>query len=100
MALFIFAAAIALMWVLLSRLVGQMAERRGYSNIHWYLFSLFCSPLIGFILVSALPSLADLNPAAYKQCSRCSNMVKVEEAICPYCQADLYKKSEAEKKAA
>jgi len=100
MALLVFALAFVLMWVLLAGLVGQMAERRGYSNIQWYLFSLFCSPLVGFILVSALPSLGDLNPAAYKQCAHCLNMVKVEEVICPVCHADLCKNSEAEKKAA
>lgn len=100
MGLIVLSAAILLIWVLLAGLVGQMAERKGHNNLHWYVFSLFCSPFIGFIVVALLPSIADLNPAAYKQCAHCSNMVKVEEAICPYCQADLYKKSEVEKKAA
>ncbi len=100
MRLIAFSAAVAFMWVLLAGLVGQMAEHKGHSNLHWYLFSLFCSPLIGFIVVASLPSLAHLNPAAYKQCARCSNMVKVEETICPYCSTDLYKTSETEKKAA
>ncbi len=100
MGLIVFSAAVALMWVLSSGLVGQMAERKGHNNLHWYVFSLFCSPLIGFIVVALLPSIADLTPAAYKQCAHCSNMVKVEEAICPYCNADLTGKGKAEKKAA
>ncbi len=100
MGLIVLSAAILLMWVLLAGLVGQMAERKGHSNLHWYVFSLFCSPLIGFIVVALLPSIGHLTPDAYKQCAHCSNMVKVEETICPYCHADLYKKSEAEKKAA
>jgi hypothetical protein len=100
MGLIILAAAVALLWVLSSAQVGQMAERKGHSNLHWYVFSLFCSPFVGFIVVVWLPSIGDLTPAAYMQCAHCSNMVKVEEAICPYCHADLYTRSEAEKKAA
>ncbi len=100
MGLIVLSAAILLMWVLLAGLVGQMAERKGHSNLHWYVFSLFCSPLIGFIVVALLPSIGHLTPDAYKQCARCSNMVKVEEAICPYCQADLTGKIHIEKKAA
>ena len=100
MGLLVFALAFVLIWVLLAALVGEFAEKRGHSSALWYIFSLICSPLIGFAVVAGLPSLGDLNPAAYKQCAHCSNMVKVEEAICPYCNADLYKKSEVEKKAA
>lgn len=100
MGLIVLAAAIALLWVLSSGLVGQMAERKGHSNLHWYVFSLFCSPLIGFVVVASLPSIAHLTPDAYKQCAHCSNMVKLEEAVCPYCQADLTGKNYIAKKAA
>lgn len=71
MALLIFSAAFVLIWLLLAGLVGQMAERKGHSNLHWYVFSLFCSPLIGFIVVASLPSVADVNPADYKQGAHC-----------------------------
>ena len=100
MALIVLSAAVALMWVLLAGLVGQMAERKGHNNLHWYVFSLFCSPFLGFIVVAWLPSIGDLNPADYKRCAHCSNMVKVEETICPYCHADLTGKKYIEKKAA
>lgn len=100
MGLIVLSAAVAFMWVLSAGLVGQMAERKGHNNLHWYIFSLFCSPLIGFLVVALLPSVEDLPPAAYKQCAHCSNMVKGEETICPHCHADFYKKSEAKKKAA
>jgi hypothetical protein len=100
MGLIAISAAIAVMWVLFAGLVGRKAERKGHNNLHWYVFSLFCSPLIGFVAVTLLPSIPHLNPADYKQCVHCSNMVKVEETICPYCHADFYQKSEAEKKAA
>ncbi len=78
-----------------------MAERKGgTATLHCYVFSLFCSPFVGFIVVAWLPSIADLNPADYKQCAHCSNMVKEEEVICPYCQADLTRKNYIGKKAA
>ena len=100
MGLLVFAAAIALIWVLAAGLVGQMAQRKGHSDLHWYIFSLACSPLIGFIVVALVPAIEHLSPPEYKQCTHCSNMVKVEETICPDCHADFYKQSEAEKKAA
>ena len=78
MGLIVLAATVALLWVVSSGLVGQMAERKGHNNLHWYVFSLLCSPLIGFIVVALLPSIGHLTRDAYKQCAHCSNMVKVD----------------------
>src|SRR5579864_5966732 len=100
MGLLVFALAFVLIWVLLAALVGEFAEERGHSSALWYVFSLICSPLIGFAVVAGLPSLADLNPAAYRQCTHCSNIVRAEAEICPYCHADLTGRDGAEKKAA
>ena len=100
MGLIVLSAAVALLWVLSSGLVGQMAERKGHSNLHWYVFSLFCSPLIGFIVVALLPSAADLMPVGYKPCPYCMKTVMIERKICPYCSADLSGQGKVEKKAA
>lgn len=77
MGLLVLFAAIVLIWVLLAGLVGQMAERKGHSNLHWYVFSLVCSPLVGFIVVALLPSSAELGPAWYQPCPNCLKTVKV-----------------------
>ncbi len=53
----VLSAAVALLWVLSAGLVGQMAEEQGHNRLHWYVSSLFCSPLLGFIVVSLLTSL-------------------------------------------
>lgn len=100
MGLIVLSAAVALMWVLLAGLVGQMAERKGHNNLHWYVFSLVCSPLIGFAVVAALPSAADLMPVGYKQCPYCTKTVMIGRKICPYCSADLSGQGKVEKKAA
>lgn len=100
MALIVLSAAVAIIWVWAAGLVGKMAEQKGHSNLHWYIFSLLCSPFVGFIVVSLLPPIGDLTLDAYKPCAHCSNVIKVEETICPYCHADLLKQSGAEKKAA
>ncbi len=55
MGLIVLSAAVALLSVLASGLVGRMAEREGHTNLHWYVFSLFCSPLIGCVVVALLP---------------------------------------------
>ncbi len=96
----VLSAAILLMWVLLAGLVGQMAERKGRSNLHWYLFSLFWSPLVGFLVVALLPSAADLTPVEYTWCRYCLRTVRVRTDTCPYCHADLTGKGGAGKKAA
>ena len=96
----VFALAFVLIWVLLAGLVGEFAEKKGHSSALWYVFSLVCSPLVGFIVVALLPSGADLAPVWYQPCPNCLKTVRTGTDVCPYCHADLYTKSEAEKKAA
>jgi hypothetical protein len=100
MGLLVFALAFVLIWVLLAALVGEFAEKRGHSSALWYVFSLICSPLIGFFVVGLLPSATDLTPVGYRPCPHCSRTVKVGREICPYCHADLTGKGNIERKAA
>jgi hypothetical protein len=100
MGLLVFALAFVLIWVLLAGLVGEFAEKRGHSSALWYVFSLVCSPLIGFAVVAGLPSAADLAPVGYKPCPYCMKTVMIERKICPYCSADLSGQSKVEKRAA
>jgi hypothetical protein len=100
MALFVFALAFVLIWALLAGLVGEFAEKKGHSSALWYIFSLVCSPLVGFLIVALLPSASDMAPAEYAWCRYCLKTVKAGTDVCPYCHADLTLKSRAEKKAA
>ena len=100
MALFVFALAFVLIWALLAGLVGEFAEKKGHSSALWYIFSLVCSPLVGFLIVALLPSASDMAAAEYTWCRHCLRTIKVGSDACPYCHADLTGKGVAEKKAA
>ncbi|HLK34001.1 MAG TPA: hypothetical protein VKT29_12980 [Terriglobales bacterium] len=94
------AIALAIVWIFLSGLVAEFAENRGHSGGLWYLFSLAFTPLIGFFIVSMLPSAADLIPAGHRRCSLCAGILKADAAQCPYCHADLSGRAKTEKLAA
>src|SRR5690348_9060163 len=100
MGLLVFALAFVLIWVLLAGLVGEFAAKKGHSSALWYIFSLACSPLLGFIVVALLPSYAEAGPVWYQPCPSCLRTVESGTDTCPYCHADLTGKGKAEKKAA
>ena len=96
----VIAVAVALAWIFLCGVVEDLAETRGHDGTLWFLFSLFCSPLLGFLVVRLLPSAADLTPMGYHRCPDCSGVVKIERDTCPYCHGDVTRKAKAEKRAA
>ncbi len=96
----LFAAGAAFVWILLAALVGDFADRRGHRGMLWFGLSLICSPLVGFVVVTLLPSAADVTPVEYTWCRYCLRTVRVRTDICPYCHADLTGKGTAVKKAA
>lgn len=100
MTAFVIAIASAFVWIFLSGVVGDLADRRGHDGILWFFLSLFCSPVIGFFVVELLPSAADLSPVGYRPCPGCSRTVKIGKEICPYCGADLPGKCKPDKLAA
>ena len=52
--------AAAVIWVLLSGVVGKFAEKKGHDGDLWFWFSLLCSPAIGYFFVAILPSSTEL----------------------------------------
>jgi hypothetical protein len=56
--------AAAVIWVLLSGLVGKFAEKKGYDGDLWFWFSLLCSPAIGYFFIAILPSSTELTRAS------------------------------------
>ncbi len=97
---FVIAIAASFVWIFLCGVVGDLADKRGHDGILWFFFSLFCSPVLGFLVVALLPSANDLTPVGYMPCPYCSRTVKVGRETCPYCNADLTGKGKAEKKVA
>ena len=100
MALLVFALAFALVWALFAGLVAEFAEKKGHSSALWYVFSLVCSPVVGFLIVALLPSARDMVPGEYTWCRYCLRTVRAGTVACPYCHADLTRESASEKKAA
>ncbi len=97
---FVIAIAVSFLWIFLCGLVGDLADKRGHDGILWFFFSLFCSPVLGYLVVELLPSAADLMPVGYQPCPHCSRTVKAERETCPFCHTDLNKNEMSEKKAA
>jgi hypothetical protein len=51
--------AIFLIWVVFAVLVGIVANARGRNGVGWFLLSAVLSPLIGFLVLVAMPSHAN-----------------------------------------
>jgi hypothetical protein len=96
---FIIVVSITFIWALLAALVGRFAEKKGHSASLWNVFSLICTPLIGFLFVDLLPSASELVPRAYRRCPHCSQTVKASIEVCPYCQSEMSEKRSVEKAA-
>ena len=77
--------------IVLSHLVGVYAKKRGRSYWGHTLSSLFLSPLIGFLIVIALPVSEDglLNSGNFKMCPHCAETVKKQALICKHCKKDI-----------
>ncbi len=86
---FVVVLALSMVWIFLCGVVGDLADKKDHDGILWFFFSLFCSPLLGFLFVGLLPSAADLMPVGHRLCPHCSRTVKVGRKTCPYCNTDL-----------
>ncbi len=80
-------------WVLLSFVVGRWAEGRGRNGFLLFFVSLLLSPLIGALLLLALPKnstlLRDeerlLRSGNHKRCHVCDEIVKANALKCKHC---------------
>jgi hypothetical protein len=93
-------ASITFIWTLAAALVGQLAAKKGHGENLWFMFSLICSPVIGYLFVALLPSASELVPRAFRHCPRCSRNVLNGIETCPYCHGEMSEKANVEKVAA
>lgn len=91
---------ILFVWLGLSVAVGVVAERRGRNGFGWVLFSVFLSPLLGFIFVLALPKVGEAAAAVdetgamitektHVRCPDCRELVRRDARKCKHCGASL-----------
>lgn len=84
-------------WIILSFVIGYIADKRGRSGIGWLALSLAISPVITLILLVLLPSHAPKTPATTtvsanrktKRCPLCAEDIMIEAMRCKHCGADL-----------
>ena len=78
------------LWIVFAIVVAMIAAARGRSAIGWLLVSLVASPLIGGILVLALPSLVGRpTPATHVKCPDCRELVLKDASVCKHCGCRL-----------
>ena len=86
-----------LIWPVLCFVVAFVAGERGRSGVGFFLLSFFLSPLIGLLVLIALPAstLPGAATAAGPRrgndlvlCHRCERPRRADSVLCPYCHAD------------
>ena len=83
-------------WFVFSILIAFIANLRGRNGIGWFLISLMLSPLIGLILVLALPKQGEagaprdesgqiITTKSHVRCPDCRELVRHDANKCKHC---------------
>lgn len=80
-----------LIWVVLSAVVGWAGSQKGRSGAGFFFLSLFLSPLIGLLVVIAVPKVEQATSAPkgndFILCHACNRPRRVDAVTCPHCGA-------------
>lgn len=85
-------------WIGFSIAAAIYAERVGRSGFGWFCLSLLLSPLLGFILLLALPSKVArpivvngevATPDTHVRCPDCKELIRKDARVCMHCRAKL-----------
>jgi hypothetical protein len=74
-------------WILVSYFVGRAADRKHRSFMSFFLISFFVSPIVGAVIVAALPPTQEMLIAKgrMRACGRCAQAIQLRAAVCPFC---------------
>ena len=82
-------------WLLLCVLVGVFAGNRGRIGFGWGMISVIFSPLIGWLIVLALPNLQKeqsrdglgnvITEVTHKRCPACREVIRRDAVKCRHC---------------
>jgi hypothetical protein len=76
-----------LIWILVSYFVGRAADRKHRSFMSFFLVAFFVSPIVGAVIVAALPPTQEMLIAKgrMRACHRCAEAIQPRAMVCPYC---------------
>lgn len=91
-----------LIWVVLSAVVGWAGSQKGRSGAGFFFLSLFLSPLIGILVVIAVPRVEQARAAPKGNdlvvCRSCRQLHRADEPSCPRCGIGKIDPREGQKK--
>ena len=80
------------LWLLLCALVAVFAHKRGRFAFGWGVISLMLSPLLGWLIVLALPTAIRpalsgkvVTEATHMHCWSCHQVIQRDARSCPHC---------------
>lgn len=88
---------VAVVWIVFAVLVGIAASSRGRSGFGWFLLSCIISPLIGLLVLIAMPTRGPgraedgsvVSAKTHVRCPDCKELVRAEARKCKHCGAAL-----------
>ena len=98
-ALIIAVGVLIIIWVVVAYFVARAAENKERSFWAFWCISLFVSPILGAVIVAALPASLKTNIAKgrLKACPRCAEGARPRALMCPHCGLSLTQRAVIER---
>jgi hypothetical protein len=76
-----------ILWILICYFVGRAADRKNRSFTSFFLIPFFVSPIVGAVIVAALPPTQEMLIAKgrMRACGRCAQAIQLRASVCAYC---------------